>query len=83
MQTYHTEEPSKRRPVNLTIREDILKDARDLNLNASKAAEQGIAQAIKEAREYAWLNENKEAIEAHNNRIAKNGVLLQPSWAEE
>lgn len=82
MQTYYTEEPSKRRPINLTIREDILKDARDLNLNASKAAEQGIAQAIKEAREYAWLNENKEAIKAHNNRVAKNGVLLPPNWAE-
>lgn len=81
MQTYFTEEPSKRRPVNLTIREDILKDAKDLKLNTSKAAEYGIAQAIKEAREQAWLKENKAAIAAHNARIEENGVLLPPSWA--
>ncbi len=76
-----SEESSKRRPVNLTIREDILKDAKELNLNASKAAEYGIYQAIKEAREQAWLNENKHALSAHNKRVEESGTLLTPSWA--
>lgn len=77
----HTEDSPKRKPVNLTIREDILKDAKELNLNASKAAEYGIAQAIKEAREQVWLNENKSALSAHNKRVEESGTLLTPNWA--
>ena len=73
----------KRRPVNLTIREDILSDAKALNLNASKAAEAGIEAAIKQAREENWLAENREAIAAHNRRVAESGPLLVPDWADD
>jgi len=73
----------KRRPVNLTIREDILSDAKALNLNASKAAEAGIEAAIKQAREENWLAENREAIAAHNQRVAESGPLLVPDWADD
>lgn len=71
----------KRRPVNLTIREDILRDAKDLNLNASKAAERGISNAVREARAQSWLDDNKQAIMAHNQRVEKEGTLLTPDWA--
>lgn len=77
----HTQDAPKRRPINLTIREDILKEAKELNLNASKAAEYGIAQAIKKARGQAWLNENKSALSAHNKRVEESGTLLTPNWA--
>ena len=80
MHTYSGEETSRRRPVNLTIREDILKDAKDLKLNASKAAELGISNAIREARAAAWLEDNKSALMAHNQRIENEGILLTPDW---
>ena len=80
MHTYSGEETSRRRPVNLTIREDILKDAKDLKLNASKAAELGISNAIREARTKAWLEDNKSALMAHNQRIENEGTLLTPDW---
>ncbi len=82
MQIHISDETSKRRPINLTIREDVLKDAKELNLNASKAAEHGIVQAIKDARAQAWLEENKHALSAHNKRVEENGTLLTPSWAD-
>ncbi|WP_418889395.1 type II toxin-antitoxin system CcdA family antitoxin [Parasphingorhabdus flavimaris] len=41
----------KRRPVNLSIREDILSEAKALQLNASKAAEAAIVAAIN----LAWI----------------------------
>ena len=82
MQMNSGNKTSKRRPINLTIREDILKDAKELKLNASKAAEHGIAQAIKEAKAQAWLEENKHALSAHNERIEEKGTLLTPSWAD-
>ena len=73
----------KRRPINLTIREDILRDAKALKLNASKAAEAGIEAAIKQAREDNWLAENQNTIAAHNQRVAESGPLLVPEWADD
>lgn len=72
----------RRRSVNLTIREDIIDAAKSLKLNASKAAEAGIAQAVKEARSEQWRAENRAAIDAHNARMARNGPLLVSDWAK-
>lgn len=79
----HNEEALKRRPVNLTIREDILREAKELNLNASKAAESGIMAAIKKAQEDLWLEQNQKAIVAYNQEIEKRGLLLKPSWLKD
>lgn len=77
------EEITKRRPVNLTIRQDVLAEAKGLNLNASKAAEAGIIEAVKKAREESWLKENKDSIKAHNERLEKEGLLLNPYWLSD
>ena len=74
---------ARRRSVNLTIPEDVMEKAKTLKLNASKAAEAGIRKAIADKQAEQWLSENKSAIEAHNARIEKDGVLLTPDWAEE
>ncbi len=74
---------SKRRPVNLTIREDLLENAKSLNLNTSKAAEAGIEDAIKKIQASKWLESNKEALLAHNLRVEKEGTLLKPDWMPE
>jgi antitoxin CcdA len=82
MQIY-SEETTKRRPVNLTIREDVLKEAKELNLNTSKAAETGILSAIKKAQEDLWLEQNQKAIKAYNQDIENRGLLLKPSWLKD
>ena len=71
---------AKRKPLNISVREDLIEAARSLNLNTSQAAEAGIAEAVKQAQETAWLEENRDAIEAHNERVEKSGPLLRPSW---
>ena len=73
----------KRRSINLTIREDVVKEVKALKLNASKAAEAGLIEAIKTVKEKEWLEENREAIKAYNERITKNGTLLKPYWLKE
>lgn len=73
--------PGKRRSVNLTISEEVMEAARALELNTSRAAEAGIIEAIRQARAEAWRRENEAAIEAHNARVEKDGVLLTPDWA--
>lgn len=74
---------AKRKPVNLTVREDILADAKSLGLNTSKAAEAGIQFAVKKAKEERWLKENKKSLDAYNKRIEEKGLLLTPDWAQE
>ena len=83
MNTPHEQTPSKRRPVNLTIRADILEEAKSLNLNASQAAEAGIISAIQRAQEKKWLETNREALLAHNKRIEREGPILTPPWAKD
>ena len=77
------EHDTKRRPVNLTIRADILREAKALKLNASQSAEMGILAAIKKAREEAWLKESVKALQAHNERTEKTGPLLTPAWSRD
>ena len=71
---------SKKRPINLTIREDIVQEAKALNLNTSQAAEAGIQEAIREARSKEWLRSNQSAVGAHNHRVDQSGVLFKAPW---
>ncbi len=73
---------AKKRGVNLTIREDVVEAAKALGVNASKAAEAGIADAVRRAREEAWLKAARPAIEAHNSRIAREGPSVVTDWAQ-
>lgn len=70
----------KRRPLNISVRADLIEAARGFNLNTSQAAEAGIAAAVKRAQEAAWIEQNRAAIEAHNARVDERGPLLKPSW---
>lgn len=76
-------DPAKKRPINLTVGTDLIKEARAMRLNTSRAAEAGIEAAVKKAKEDAWLSENKAAIEAYNERIARSGTLIKPIWLPE
>jgi len=70
----------KRKPLNISVREDLIEAAKGFNLNTSKAAEAGIAEAVRRAQEAAWIEQNRTAIEAHNARVEKQGPLLKPAW---
>ena len=70
----------KRRPLNISVREDLIDAAKGFNLNTSKAAEAGIAEAVRRAQEAAWVEQNQKAIKAHNARVDERGTLLRPSW---
>jgi len=76
----NTEPSARRRAVSLTLRPDLMAQARALKLNVSRAAELGIEAAVKDALGKAWLAENADAILAHNERIARSGTLITPPW---
>ncbi len=74
---------SKKRPVSLTVRADLLEEAKTLQLNASRAAEVGIETAVRKAKEDAWLEDNRAAIEVYNERIEREGTMLTPIWLKK
>lgn len=61
--------------TNVSIDREVLTKARTLGLNVSKAAEDRLAELVLQAERDAWLEENREAIEAFNRRVAKSGLF--------
>jgi antitoxin CcdA len=64
-----TKKGDARRAVNLTIRADLLEEAKQLKLNASQAAEAGLLEAVRRARVETWRRENAAAIDDYNRRV--------------
>lgn len=65
-----------RRPTNLSLNGDLLSQARDPRINISRAAEEGIAQAIRAEQERLWRMENAQAIADANAFVEKRGLPL-------
>mgnify|MGYP003381899418 CR=1 FL=1 len=71
---------TRKRPVTLSVRADLLEEARALSLNASQAAESGIALAVRQAKEEVWRKASKAGVDAYNERIHREGTLIKPVW---
>lgn len=65
-----------RRSTSMTLDAALLDEARALGINISRAAEAGLATAVKQARREAWQRENAEAIAATNAYIEEHGLPL-------
>lgn len=63
----------QRRPVNVTIDESLVEDAKAQGVNLSKAAEDGVRKALADK----WLEDNAEAIKSINEWVEKNGLPLE------
>lgn len=70
------EAPSVRKAANLSINVDLLGEAKALSVNISRAAEAGIAAAVKAEKERLWKEENREAIESSNRWVEEHGLPL-------
>lgn len=73
---YELTDHGRRQVCNVTLPEPLVTEAKALNVNISRAAEAGVAAAVKAAREAAWLAENRAAIEATNAWVAEHGLPL-------
>jgi antitoxin CcdA len=65
-----------RRPTNLSLDSRLVEEARDLAINISRACEQGLEQAVREAKRARWIEDNRAAMEASNDYVAKHGLPL-------
>lgn len=65
-----------RKPANLSLDSNLVSQARDLKINLSRAAEDGIERAVKAEQERLWRLENAEAIAASNKYVEEHGLPL-------
>ena len=70
---YDTEAPKK--STNLSINSDLLTQAKQNNINLSKALEQRLVEMLLEGKRCKWREKNKEAIDVYNHRVETSGVF--------
>lgn len=63
-----------KRATNVSINQGLLEDARALDINLSATLERALEAEVRARKREKWREENREAIAAYNERIARDGV---------
>lgn len=66
-----------RQPANLSIDSNLMREAKGLDVNVSRAAEAGIAEAVAAEKTRLWKLENRATMDAWNDYIEKSGIPLE------
>lgn len=64
-----------KKPTNLSINSDLLKKAKELDINLSAALEQVLAEQLKVKQTQEWLEKNKQAIASYNKSVEESGAF--------
>lgn len=64
-----------KKATNLSIRADLLAEAKAMNVNLSAEFEKALAAVVRTRREEQWLAENREAIDEYNRFVEKHGIF--------
>ena len=64
-----------KKPANLSVNSDLLKKARELDINLSSSLEDALVADIKRRLSEQWLSENREAIVTYNEHVEAAGVF--------
>ena len=66
-----------RKSTNVSLAADLVAEAKALDINLSRACEAGLEAALKQERKRRWQEENRDAAEAWNAWVEKNGLPLE------
>jgi len=64
-----------KKAANLSVRADLLEEARAYKINLSQTLEAALQVELKKEKERRWLEENRAAIEAYNREVAEHGLF--------
>lgn len=76
MSTLHFDASAPKKATNLSINSDLLRQAKELNINLSQQVEGYLSELVRKAKEQQWRAENAEAIAAYNERVERDGLPL-------
>jgi antitoxin CcdA len=69
---------SRKQPANLSIRADLLRKAKARKINLSQTLENSLEKILQEQDRQAWVEENREAMDAANRFVAEHGL-----WSDD
>lgn len=64
-----------KKAVNLSVNADLLRKARQAGLNLSQTLEHALELATRDIEQKRWLDENRDAIQAYNDHVERDGVF--------
>ncbi|MDP2809729.1 MAG: type II toxin-antitoxin system CcdA family antitoxin [Rhodocyclaceae bacterium] len=64
-----------KKAANLSVRADLLEEARAYKINLSQTLETALTAELKKEKERRWLDENQAAIDAYNRYVEKHGLF--------
>lgn len=75
--------PRRKKSVNLSIDAELLADAKHFGTNMSAVLEAALRAELRDKRVQKWREENREAIEAGNAQLERDGMWYTPDWLTE
>lgn len=70
---------AKKSPTNLSVRADLVRRAKALDINLSELFERALEEAILRREREKWLAHNQDAIRAYNTAVSKR-KLFSEGW---
>ena len=64
-----------KRATNVSVRSDLLVAAREAGVNLSAPLERALTEELAVVKRKKWREENRDAIQAYNEHIEKDGVF--------
>lgn len=66
---------AQKRAVNVIVNVDLLRHARELDIDLSHTLESALVVEVAEHARQRWLAENRSAIDAYNRDVERNGCF--------
>lgn len=66
---------SAKKSVNLTANANLVACAKEKKINLSETFEEALLSKLRAIQQQEWLDQNREGIEAYNERIERNGIF--------
>jgi antitoxin CcdA len=74
---FHRAPTATRRPINLSVRRDLIAAARAERLNLSALFERALEAELAQVRWRHWRETNAQGIEAYNRQVRSGGTFAQ------
>ncbi|HMO45266.1 MAG TPA: type II toxin-antitoxin system CcdA family antitoxin [Rubrivivax sp.] len=63
-----------RRPASVTVDAALLDRAEEIEIDISKASEEGLARAVRQRQAASWLEANRAALQSSNEFVERHGL---------
>jgi antitoxin CcdA len=76
------EDVTQKRPLNLSVRGEMIEAARQARINLSGLLERALAVELAQLRGLRWRLENAAALTSYNEHLALHGACFEGRWGE-